>query len=203
MESSRDCKFTFAFPSLTPPPFTYLTDPRTSSTTIMTLTVKLALSTLVCESSILLTRSLLIFSHNKTPPFSRWTTLLFHLSPASLSTSLLKSLRTPATENPWTSGWQVWSLPHAYTNERQAHCFLSLYSHYHVRSPLRLLPFLYRQHQGPCPAKCWFRNWISESVPESDFWWSQVLYLTSRRPRSTPLSYPEVLCDLGLPPPPP
>ena len=71
------------------------------------------------------------------------------LSPASLSTSFPKSLRTPATENPWTSGWQVWSLPHAYTNERQAHCFLSLHSHYHVRSPLWLLPFLCRQHQDP------------------------------------------------------
>ena len=88
------------------------------------------------------------------------------LSPASLSTSLLKSLRTPATENPWTSGWQVWSLPHAYTNERQAHCFLSLYSHYNVRSPLRLLPFLSRQHQAPCPAKCWLWNRLSEAVLE-------------------------------------
>jgi len=41
-------------------------------------------------------------------------------SPALLATSLPKSSQSPAIENPSTSGGQVWSLPHAYTNEIQA-----------------------------------------------------------------------------------
>ena len=183
-------KYAFLSHSL---PFTYLKDPRTSSTTIMTPTVTLAMSALGCESSILLTHSLLIFSQMNNSPLSP-------LSPASLATSFLRSLRTPATENPWTSGWRVWSLPHAYTNERQAHCFLSLHSHYHVRSPLRLLPFLCRQHQGPCPAKCWLWTRLSEAVLEPHFWWSQILYPTFRRPPSShhPGGFTRPLCRRNL-----
>jgi len=67
--------------SLTPSPFTYLTDQGTSSTTIMTLTVTLTLSPLACEPSILLTHSLLIFSQNKTPPFSSLTDFFGYVVP--------------------------------------------------------------------------------------------------------------------------
>ena len=42
-------------------------------------------------------------------------------SPSLLATSLLQSSKTPATENSSTSGWQVLSLPHAFTNKTQAH----------------------------------------------------------------------------------
>ena len=119
------------------------------------------------------------------------------LSPASFSfsTSPSKSLRTPATENPWTS---------TRIHKRNAGSLLSLSAQ--PSSPTfssAVTPLIVPTTHGPCPAECWSRNWISECVLESDLWWSQFLYPTSRRPRSTPLSYPEVLCDFGLAPPPP
>ena len=111
--------------SLTPPPFTYLIDPKTSPTAPMTPTVTSSSSTLACESPIHFhSLFLLIFSQRKknNSPFSQWAT--------HLSCQLFRLRRpwspkkTPATENPWTSGPQVWLLPHAHTNETEVHCSL-------------------------------------------------------------------------------
>ena len=106
---------TFVFPSLTPPPFTYLTDPRTFPIFQMTPTVTSSSSTFHFHSP-----CLLIFSQRKKfciLPTSNLSCQLFWLCfPWSRK-------KIPVTENPYTSGAQVWSLPHAYTNE--IHCFLS------------------------------------------------------------------------------
>ena len=65
---------------------------------------------------------LTLFAHLLTSAFSQWAT---HLSCQLFWLCFPRSCnKIPTTENPCRSGAQVWSLPHANTNETQAHFFL-------------------------------------------------------------------------------
>ena len=76
--------------------------------------------------------SFFIEPNSSTPPTSNSP-----LSPALSATSLPKSLKTPGTQNPSTSGPQV-----TYTRARKRiRLIISLHSHHHLRSPLWLPPF--------------------------------------------------------------
>ena len=108
-----------------PPSFTCLTNPRSSSTTTMTPTVALALSTLACESLIIFTHSLFIFSQRKTSPFS-WRAI--HLSRRLF---WLRHPRSHKKKRPRkTRGHLVdrYDRFHTHTNEIQAHCSLSAWT---------------------------------------------------------------------------
>jgi len=112
---------TVTFLSLIPLPFTYLTEPRTSST--------------VSTSN----SDILVVDFDMQIPihFPPLTFLFFYLSQEKLLHSPNGQLSSLACsfdyvipeviENPTpsTSGSWVWLLSHAYTNETQAHCSLS------------------------------------------------------------------------------
>jgi len=69
-------------------------------------------------------------------------------------------------------------LSHAYTYETKAHYSLSLCTAIITYILLcSFFSFSYRQHHCPRRAKCW------------SFWWSQILYPTSRRSQYAPLSH--------------
>ena len=127
--------------------------------------------------------SLFIFPQSKTPPFSRQAT---HLSRWLFAATLSpKSLKTPATKSLWTSGGQVWSLPHAYTRGTQAHyslCALSSSVLLCGYPPSRAdnTTALAQQNTDPkIEFQSPYRNSISDQAS----------------PRSTPSSHPEFLCD--------
>ena len=187
--------------SLTPPPFTYLIDPKTSPTAPMTPTVTSSSSTLACESPIHFhSLFLLIFSQRKknNSPFSQWAT--------HLSCQLFRLRRpwspkkTPATENPWTSGPQVWLLPHAHTNETEIHCSLSAQPSSPMFSSAATPLFVPMCHH-PHPAKRPSQNQISESILEPGFKpnpFSDVSWPSIHSIVPTPST---LYTTLGLPPP--
>ena len=132
-----------------------------------------------------------------TPPFSRLLkdqnssilpTSNSHLSP-TLLTSCPQSKKTPATENPWASGAQVWSLPDAYKNKTQAHCSLSVQRLSPTFSSAATSLFMsttssHFLSKTPNPkSSLRFHTGTRFLIKPSLF------YLTSRRPRSTPSSH--------------
>ena len=121
--------------------------------------------------------------NSSTPPTNN-----LPLSPVLSGTSLPKSSKTPATENPSTSGPQVTSLLYTHTRKR-IRLIISLHSHHHLRPTLRLPPFLCRQHHRPRPTIRRSQNWISESVLEPGFRTSQIFHPPSRHCRSAPSSH--------------
>ena len=113
----------------------------------------------------------------KNSAFSQWAT---HLSCQLFWLCFPRSRKKiPATGNPRTSGAQVWSLPHAYTNEIQADCFLSVQPSLPTFASATISLFV---PTTPLPSP-------SMPTPKLNFRVgfrpSQVLYLTSRRPQPT------------------
>ena len=105
---------------------------------------------------------LLIFSQRKNSAFSQQET---HLSCQLFWLCFPWSRKKiPATENPWTSGAQVWSLPHTYTNEIQTYFFLSVQPSPPTFASAAISLFV---PTTPLPSPSMpTPNWISESVLE-------------------------------------
>ena len=142
------------------PPFTYLTDPRTSSTDPTIPTVTSPSSTLACKS-------LCPFFH--------------HLFSA---TSPPKSSKTLATEI-----WFPGMIASTHIHKQNTSSFsLSAHPSLPLLSSVATA-FWFQQYHCPRPAKCWPQNWISGSVLEPYFWRSQILYPMSCCPRYAPSSH--------------
>ena len=172
--------------SLTPPPFTYLIDPKTSPTAPMTPTVTSSSSTLACESPIHFhSPFLLIFSQRKKlilrSPNEQLTSLASSFG--YVAPEVLKKHRLQKTRGHLVHRYDCF---HTHTQMKQKFTALSLRSHHHLCSPLRLPPFSCR-----CATTLTQQNAHPKIKFQSPYWnpvSSQILSLMSRGPQFTPSS---------------
>ena len=166
---------TLAFLFLIPPPFTYLKDSRTSAITPTTPTVISPSSTLTCKS----------ISH----PWPLQRKKLLY-PPDEQLTSLARSSSYAVREVIKNTGHQklvhTFDRFHAHTWTKQKFIVISVHSHHHLRSPLRLSFFWCQKHHAE-----------QNATPKSNFGVhtgthfqsSRALHLMSHCPWFTPLSH--------------